>query len=43
MKALDRIRTDVVGSLLRPVALAEARLRFERGEMGEREFRAAEN
>ena len=43
MKALDRIRTDVVGSLLRPAALAEARLRFERGEMGEREFRAAEN
>jgi len=43
MKALDRIRTDVVGSLLRPAALAEARLRLERGEMGEREFRAAEN
>src|SRR5579864_3274887 len=43
MKALDRIRTDVVGSLLRPVALAEACLGFERGEMGEREFRAAEN
>jgi len=43
MKALDRVRTDVVGSLLRPLALAEARLRLERGEMGEREFRAAEN
>ena len=43
MKSLDGIRTDVVGSLLRPDALAQARLRLERGEIGEGEFRAAEN
>jgi 5-methyltetrahydropteroyltriglutamate--homocysteine methyltransferase len=43
MKALDGIRTDVVGSLLRPGALADARLRYERGEIGDAEFRAAEN
>src|ERR1700740_3501111 len=43
MKRLDGIRTDVVGSLLRPGALADARLRYERGEIGEGEFRAAEN
>src|SRR3974390_2492041 len=43
MAALDRIRTDVVGSLLRPGALAQARLRYERGEIAEAEFRAAEN
>src|ERR1700722_18849265 len=43
MMRLDRIRTDVVGSLLRPDALAHARLRYERGEIGEDEFRAAEN
>lgn len=43
MKRLDRIRTDVVGSLLRPRALAEARLRCERGEIGEDELRAAED
>ncbi len=43
MMGLDRIRTDVVGSLLRPDALAHARLRYERGEIGEDEFRAVEN
>jgi 5-methyltetrahydropteroyltriglutamate--homocysteine methyltransferase len=43
MKGLGAIRTDVVGSLLRPDALARARLRHERGEIGEGEFRAAEN
>jgi 5-methyltetrahydropteroyltriglutamate--homocysteine methyltransferase len=43
VKSLDGIRTDVVGSLLRPDALAQARLRLERGEIGEGEFRAAEN
>ena len=43
MKGLDGIRTDVVGSLLRPDALAHARLRYERGEIGDGEFRAAEN
>jgi 5-methyltetrahydropteroyltriglutamate--homocysteine methyltransferase len=43
VNSLDGIRTDVVGSLLRPYALAQARLRFERGEIGEGEFRGAEN
>jgi 5-methyltetrahydropteroyltriglutamate--homocysteine methyltransferase len=43
VKSLDGIRTDVVGSLLRPDALAHARLRRERGEIGEDEFRAIEN
>ena len=43
MKSFDGSRTDVVGSLLRPDALARARLRYERGEIGEGEFRAAEN
>ncbi len=43
MKGLSAIRTDVVGSLLRPDALARARLIHERGEIGEGEFRAAEN
>jgi 5-methyltetrahydropteroyltriglutamate--homocysteine methyltransferase len=43
LKSLDGIRTDVVGSLLRPDALANARLRHERGEIGEGEFRAVEN
>lgn len=43
MAAFDRIRTDVVGSLLRPGVLAQARLRYERGEIAEAEFRAAEN
>jgi 5-methyltetrahydropteroyltriglutamate--homocysteine methyltransferase len=43
VKSLDGIRTDVVGSLLRPGALADARARYERGEIGEDEFRAAEN
>lgn len=43
MKGLDGIRTDVVGSLLRPGVLADARSRYERGEIGEAEFRAAEN
>jgi 5-methyltetrahydropteroyltriglutamate--homocysteine methyltransferase len=43
VKSLDGIRTDVVGSLLRPDALARARLSHERGEIGEGEFRAVEN
>jgi 5-methyltetrahydropteroyltriglutamate--homocysteine methyltransferase len=43
VKSLDGIRTDVVGSMLRPDALAHARLRHERGEIGEDEFRAIEN
>ncbi len=43
MKPLARIRTDVVGSLLRTRALVDARRRHEAGEMGERELRAAED
>jgi len=43
MAALDRIRTDVVGSLLRPSVLAQARPRHERGEISDAEFRAAED
>lgn len=38
MKSLDRIRTDVVGSLLRPAAWKEARLAFETGKMPATEF-----
>jgi 5-methyltetrahydropteroyltriglutamate--homocysteine methyltransferase len=36
-------RSDVVGSLLRPTALLEARERFERGEIDASELRAAED
>ena len=42
MTELDTIRTDVVGSLLRPAAWKEARLRFESGALPEKEFRALE-
>jgi 5-methyltetrahydropteroyltriglutamate--homocysteine methyltransferase len=35
---LKRIRTDVVGSLLRPAEWKEARLRFETGSIGAAEF-----
>ena len=35
---LDRIRTDVVGSLLRPAKWKEARLRLEAGQLGADEF-----
>ncbi|MBW8907181.1 MAG: cobalamin-independent methionine synthase II family protein [Betaproteobacteria bacterium] len=35
---LDRIRTDVVGSLLRPAKWKEARLRLEAGQLGVEEF-----
>jgi 5-methyltetrahydropteroyltriglutamate--homocysteine methyltransferase len=38
-----RARTDVVGSLLRPPELVEARERFANGELGEAEFKAIEN
>jgi 5-methyltetrahydropteroyltriglutamate--homocysteine methyltransferase len=38
VKSLDRIRTDVVGSLLRPAAWKEARLAFETGKMPATEF-----
>lgn len=43
MKALAATRTDVVGSLLRPAGLKEARLRYEEGKIGAEEFRAAED
>ena len=35
---LDRFRTDVVGSLLRPAKWKEARLRLEAGQLGADEF-----
>ena len=38
MKSLERIRTDVVGSLLRPTAWKEARLALETGNMGAAAF-----
>jgi len=38
MTELDRIRTDVVGSLLRPAAWKEARLRFESGLVSSEDF-----
>ena len=37
------VRSDVVGSLLRPPELLEARGRFDRGEIGTSELRAAED
>jgi 5-methyltetrahydropteroyltriglutamate--homocysteine methyltransferase len=38
MSELDHVRTDVVGSLLRPPVWKEARLRFEAGLMPAQEF-----
>ena len=38
MSSLDRIRTDVVGSLLRPARWKEARLRLETGALSADEF-----
>lgn len=43
MKALATIRTDVVGSLLRPAHLQEARLHHEEGKIGEEKFRETED
>ncbi|HEV7478009.1 MAG TPA: 5-methyltetrahydropteroyltriglutamate--homocysteine S-methyltransferase [Burkholderiales bacterium] len=43
MSELDRVRTDVVGSLLRPAAWKEARLRFEAGLMPAHEFALMED
>jgi 5-methyltetrahydropteroyltriglutamate--homocysteine methyltransferase len=40
--SLDRIRTDVVGSLLRPARWKEARLAFEAGKMPAADFAAVE-
>jgi 5-methyltetrahydropteroyltriglutamate--homocysteine methyltransferase len=41
--SLNVIRTDVIGSLLRPAALKEARAKAERGEITADAFRAAED
>jgi len=38
MASLDRIRTDVVGSLLRPAKWKEARLKLEGGQLDAEEF-----
>ncbi len=43
MTDLRTVRTDVVGSLLRPDALRQARLRFEDGAIGADALRAAED
>jgi 5-methyltetrahydropteroyltriglutamate--homocysteine methyltransferase len=40
---LATTRTDVVGSLLRPAALKEARRRYDEGATGEEELRAVED
>jgi 5-methyltetrahydropteroyltriglutamate--homocysteine methyltransferase len=40
---LRKIRTDVVGSLLRPAYLKEARIRFDEGKIGEDELRRIED
>ena len=42
MTDLDRIRTDVVGSLLRPAAWKQARTRFENGALSAAEFERIE-
>ena len=42
MPALDKIRTDVVGSLLRPPAWREARRRFDEGTIDEAALRQVE-
>jgi 5-methyltetrahydropteroyltriglutamate--homocysteine methyltransferase len=41
--ALDLLRADVVGSLLRPAAWREARATFDEGRLGEAEFRRIED
>ena len=43
MSELDRIRTDVVGSLLRPAAWKEARQRLERGLVTPEQFSRVED
>ena len=42
-KQLVKIRTDVVGSLLRPAYLKEARARFDEGNMSAEELRLIED
>ena len=41
--AMIEAHTDVVGSLLRPPALAKVRERWERGEAGDSELKRAED
>jgi 5-methyltetrahydropteroyltriglutamate--homocysteine methyltransferase len=43
MTNLKRIRTDVVGSLLRPAALKDARIAFDEGRIGAEDLRATED
>ena len=43
MSEIQSIRSDVVGSLLRPKSLVEARRRFDEGKVKEDEFRAIED
>jgi 5-methyltetrahydropteroyltriglutamate--homocysteine methyltransferase len=43
MVDLKRIRTDVVGSLLRPAGLKEERIRFDEGELSAQALRAIED
>jgi 5-methyltetrahydropteroyltriglutamate--homocysteine methyltransferase len=43
MRALDLLRADVVGSLLRPAAWREARVAFDEGRLGGAEFRRIED
>src|SRR4051794_9493494 len=43
MRNLKSIRTDVVGSLLRPEGLKQARRRFDDGEISTEHFRAIED
>jgi len=43
MRALDLLRADVVGSLLRPAAWREARAAFDEGHLAEAEFRRIED
>jgi 5-methyltetrahydropteroyltriglutamate--homocysteine methyltransferase len=43
MSDLKRIRTDVIGSLLRPAFLKQARKAFDEGKMPAEEFRAVED
>ena len=43
MKNLAEIRNDVVGSLLRPISLKEARIRYDEGKMTLAQFRQVED
>ena len=43
MKDLTKIRTDVVGSLLRPAYLKQARLRFDEGSVNAQQLRLIED